>query len=120
MKKDFRKEVDKILSGKLDDAVKAYQAARESDFQRLTELSKSLEGLENKKAASEDEKRGLNPMKSKEKTRFDTLTLQGPRIERNIKKIKAEINSIMKKLTEIEIDPKTLTLLLHFKGVKDV
>jgi len=118
--RDLRKEVDEALSKKLTDAVKAFQAQRDSDFKELVTLKKAVEVVKAERADIQNIMGGLNTRKTSGLAEYNRLTQKLNWMDRQLKGKKGQADTLMTKLTELTVDPKTLTLLLHFKGVKDV
>jgi chromosome segregation ATPase len=114
--KELRKEVDKILGDKVNAAIKAFQESRDKDFKELMTLNQALEDLEKKKAPFLEEKKGLNTMINKDLARWNFLDRHIPWLEKQIKGCKDQIEKITQKLTEVEVDSKTLNFFLNFKS----
>ena len=114
--KELRKEVDKILGDKVSVAIKAFQESRDKDFKELLTLNQTLEDLERKQAPFLEEKKGLNRMREKDLARWNFLDRHIPWLEKQIKGYKEQIEKVTQKLTEVEIDPKTLKFFLNFKS----
>jgi len=112
--KDLRKEVDQILSDRLSTAIKAYQAQRDQDFNELAALKKAVETLEADKADVQKTMADLNTRKTSGLAEHNRLTQKLNWMGRQLKGKKNQVDALMKKLTEIEIDPKTLNLLLTY------
>ncbi|HUV58519.1 MAG TPA: hypothetical protein VMW09_00210 [Desulfatiglandales bacterium] len=111
---DLREEIDAILSSKLDDAVKAFQTERGQDFNELVALKKAVESLEAEKAGIVEVMKGLNTKKTSGMAEYNRLTSKLSWFDRQLKGKRGQIDVLMKKLTEIEVDPKTLTLILAY------
>ena len=116
MKNDLRKEVDEILKGKLADAIAAYQANRDQDFDELVALKRAIESLENERADVQKTMGALNTRKSGDLGDYNRLTQKTTWLDRQIKGKKSQVNTLMSKLTQLNVDPNTLTLLLAFQG----
>ena len=116
MKNDLRKEVDEILKGKLADAIAAYQANRDQDFDELVALKRAIESLENERADVQKTMGALNTRKSGDLGDYNRLTQKTNWLDRQIKGKKSQVNTLMSKLTQLNVDPNTLTLLLAFQG----
>jgi DNA repair exonuclease SbcCD ATPase subunit len=114
--KELQKEIEKVLGDKVSVAVKAFQAQREEDFKELMSLNERLEDLEKKKAPFLEEKKGLNTLIDKDLGRFNYLENHLRWLDGQIKGYKDQIEKLTQKLTEVEIDPKTLSLFLNFKS----
>ena len=114
--KELRKEIDKILSDKVSVAVKAFQAERDEDFKELLTFNQNLEPLEGKKVAALGEKKGLNLLRNDDLAKSNQLDIKLRWLDGQIKGCKEQIEKVTLKLTEVEIDPKTLNLFLNFKS----
>ena len=114
--KELRKEIDKILADKVSVAVKAFQAQRDSDFKELMDLYQALETIEGKKAPFLKERGDLNRLKNADLARSNYLDIHLPYLEKQANGIQHQIETVTQKLTEVEIDPKTLNFLLNFKS----
>jgi len=116
MKSNLRKEIDAILSSKLNDALQAYQTEQDQDFEKLAVLKESIESLEAERADVQKKMGSLNVRKNADLAEHNRLDGKLRWLERQMKEKRSQIDALMAKLTEV--DPKTLNLLLNFQGVK--
>jgi chromosome segregation ATPase len=113
--KEFEKEINKVLSNKIAAAIKDLEGQRGKDMEELMKLHQALEDLENKKAPFLQERGGLNVLKNTDLGRRNFLDQHIPWLEKQAKGVQDQIEKLMQKLTELEVDSKTLNFLLHFK-----
>ena len=114
--KGLEKEVNEILRGKLSDAIEAFQAERDQDLTALAELKESVKSLEAELVAAEQSMRGLNTRKASGLAEHNRMTSKLSWIVRQLRSKRSQADALMRKLTEVEIDPKTLSLILNFKA----
>ena len=112
MKNDLRKEVDEILKGKLADAIAAYQANRDQDFDELVALKRAIESLENERADVQKTMGALNTRKSGDLGDYNRLTQKTNWLDRQVRAKRNQANSLMSKLTQLNVDPEVLALVL--------
>ncbi len=113
--RECEKEINKVLSDKIAAAIKDLKDQRGKDMEELMNLHQALEDLENKKAPFLQERGSLNMLKNSDLGRRNFLDGHIPWLEKQAKGIQDQIEKLTQKLTELEIDPKTLNFLLHFK-----
>lgn len=116
MKEILRKEVDEILTNKLNDVIKEFEAQRDQDLEELAALRKAVEDLETEKESIQKKMAGLNTRRSREMGEHNRLTQRLSRFPKVFKMKRAQIEELMIKLTEIDISPKTLNLILASRG----
>lgn len=114
--KALKKEIDAILVNKLNDAVEAYQVQREQDFEELAELRKAVEDLETERESIQKKMGGLNTRRASEMGEHNRLARALSRFPKKLKADRALIEELMIKLTEIDISPQTLNLILTYRG----
>jgi len=119
MKNELRKEVDEILTNKLEDAIKRFEAERNEQLEQLLTLRKAVEDLELEKAGIMEAMKGLNTRRASDLGEHNRLDGKLRWLERQMKGKRGQVDTLFARLTEVDIDPKTLTLFLHFKSVKD-
>ena len=118
MKSNLRKEINEILSDKLDDAVKAFHTQRDQDFEELIALGKTVELAETERADVQKKMGDLNTAKTSDLAEYNRLTQKLTWLERQLKGKQNQVDALMGKLTKLEVDPKTLTLLLTYHEKK--
>ena len=117
--KALRKEINEILTNKLNAAVKAFQAQREQDLADLFALKGEVDKLEVERADIQKTMAGLNTRKARDLAENNRLDGKLRWIDRQLKGRRGQIDTLMTKLTEIKADPETLSLLLHFREYQE-
>jgi len=119
--KTLRKEILEILSNKLSTAIEAFEAQRNSDLKELVTFKKIVKNLETEKENIQNTMANLNTKRVSDLGEYNRLTQKLNWLSRQLKGKKSQIDALMGKLTELEVNPKMLSLLLTFKahGGKD-
>jgi predicted nucleic acid-binding Zn-ribbon protein len=113
---EWEKEVNRILTLKVETIVKKFRDERVKDLIELATLSQKLEDLENKTNPFLKERDGLNMLKNADLARRNYLDGHIPWLEKQVKGIQDQIEKITQKLTKVEVDPNILAFLLNFKS----
>jgi len=107
--KDWKKEIDKVLTEKVASAIKDFQAQRDEELSELAELSGILENCEVKKKTMTKELEGLNALSDQRRSR--ELYMKVRRLGKEIEGLGGRRDGVFLKLTTV---PKLDFALLNF------
>jgi len=113
-KKDLKREISELLNDKFDTAIETLQAQRDQDFEELIALRETVELAEADRAAIQGTIGDLNTAKASDLAEHNRLTQKLAWLDKQIRKKKNHVADLMGKLTELEVNPKTLNLLLTY------
>ena len=109
---EWEKEVNRILTLKVETIVKKFRDERVKDLIELATLSQKLEDLENKTNPFLKERDGLNMLKNSDLGRRNFLDGHIPWLEKRARGIRSEVDKIVGRLTEVpDLDNRTFNLL---------
>jgi len=115
--KALREEINAILINKLKDAIEAFEASRNQNFDELIVVKGEVENLQAQKAGIVEAMGKLNIGKSRDLGEHNRLTQKASWLNRQVKGKQDQVEKLMEKLTSIHVDPQTLLLLTyHGKG----
>lgn len=111
-KEEWKAEIAKVLSGKVDAAVERYQAEREQGFAELVELDGQLEAFENEKGQFQEQRLTLNPLKASDLKEINLQALRLQKIGKLQRSVQKKISEVVARLTEIpDFDARDLNFL---------
>jgi hypothetical protein len=112
--KDWKKEVDKVLTEKVASAIKDFQAQRDSELQELAELNATLENREAEKERMTGELGALNALSDQRRSRELYMKLR--RLGKEIDGLGGRRDAVFSKLTTVpKLDFALLNFLSNFK-----
>lgn len=113
--KALKNEINGILTSKLADAITTFEAGRDADIAELVELRKAVETIATERAGIVEAMGKLNPKKARDLGERNRLDVKLRWIDRQLEGKKDQAGALMTRLIEIEVDPRTLNLLLNFR-----
>ena len=100
-KEDWKTEIAKVLTGKVDAVIEEYEAKRDQGFSELSELSAQLDTLEGEKEKLLKEKSVLNPLRNADLKEMNIIETKLPRLEKEIRAYRKRIDDAVVSLTAV-------------------